>query len=398
MEVILMDKKMTSGEIAKKAGISQKTIRLYDEKGLLKPSEYSEGNYRLYDKEALLVLEKIIALKQIGFSLEEIHDNLIAEKNMNIVDSLNSQLQLMEEKKAEIERSIACIRSVLTRCEGKPDWNSVAEIARMIQEDQGADKRHFDALKHTIDDVDWYVKIYESLDIKEALKILDIGCGFAKLWRNNWHSIPEGANISAIDVHGSWADNFAEYVGEHKAELAEGTEVKMHWGDVNEEAIWGEISENGKYDMIIAHYLLTFINDIECFISKVADALSIGGMFSCNGYAVSPEHLFWKDVIDNAGLDSAFILKLISKKEAQRDQFTAMLSKYFSRVESVILDNRMRYEDSEELFARMLEHYPEQKKYIVANADKIKGCLDKMIAEQGAAIVDMEGQFWHCYK
>ena len=32
-----MDKKMTSGEIAKKVGISPKAIRLYDEKGLLKP-------------------------------------------------------------------------------------------------------------------------------------------------------------------------------------------------------------------------------------------------------------------------------------------------------------------------------------------------------------------------
>jgi len=52
MEVIMMDKKMTSGEIAKKVGVSQKAIRLYDEKGLLKPSEYSEGNYRLYDKES----------------------------------------------------------------------------------------------------------------------------------------------------------------------------------------------------------------------------------------------------------------------------------------------------------------------------------------------------------
>ena len=72
-----MTKKMTTGEIAKKVGISQKAVRLYDEKGLLKPSEYSEGNYRLYDKEALLVLEKIIALKQVGFSLEEIKENLI---------------------------------------------------------------------------------------------------------------------------------------------------------------------------------------------------------------------------------------------------------------------------------------------------------------------------------
>ena len=47
-----MSEKMTSGEIAKKAGVSQKAVRFYDEKGLLKPSGYSEGSYRLYDKEA----------------------------------------------------------------------------------------------------------------------------------------------------------------------------------------------------------------------------------------------------------------------------------------------------------------------------------------------------------
>jgi len=79
-----MDKKMTSGEIAKKAGISQKTVRLYDEKGLLKPSDYSEGNYRLYDKEALFVLEKIMALKQVGFSLEEIRDHLAQDEDKDI--------------------------------------------------------------------------------------------------------------------------------------------------------------------------------------------------------------------------------------------------------------------------------------------------------------------------
>ena len=55
-----MEKKMTSGEMAKKAGVSQKAIRLYDEKGLLKPTEYSEGNYRLYDDAALQILEKIV--------------------------------------------------------------------------------------------------------------------------------------------------------------------------------------------------------------------------------------------------------------------------------------------------------------------------------------------------
>ena len=92
-----MDKKMTSGEIAKKAGVSQKAVRLYDEKGLLKPTDYSEGNYRLYDKAALQVLEKIVALKQIGFSLEEIRDNILAGDAKDIKEALELQKKSMEE-------------------------------------------------------------------------------------------------------------------------------------------------------------------------------------------------------------------------------------------------------------------------------------------------------------
>ena len=94
-----MEKKMTSGEMAKKAGVSQKAIRLYDEKGLLKPTEYSEGNYRLYDDAALQILEKIVALKQIGFSLEEIRDNLKDGEASDIKGALEIQLKKIEEKK-----------------------------------------------------------------------------------------------------------------------------------------------------------------------------------------------------------------------------------------------------------------------------------------------------------
>ena len=93
-----MNEKMTSGEIAKRAGISQKAVRLYDQKGLLKPTGYSEGNYRLYDKEALLILEKIIALKQVGFSLEEIRERLNSEEEQDIESILLEQVRMMEEK------------------------------------------------------------------------------------------------------------------------------------------------------------------------------------------------------------------------------------------------------------------------------------------------------------
>ena len=55
----IMKEKMTSGEIAKQAGVSPKALRIYDEKGLLKPVDISEGNYKLYDKSSLIILEKM---------------------------------------------------------------------------------------------------------------------------------------------------------------------------------------------------------------------------------------------------------------------------------------------------------------------------------------------------
>jgi DNA-binding transcriptional MerR regulator len=185
-----MDKKMTSGEIAKKTGVSQKAIRLYDEKGLLKPTDYTEGNYRLYDKEALSVLEKIIALKQIGFSLEEIHQNLSEDSEVDITETLNHQLDILIGKKYEIEKAIASIRSVLLR-ESEPDWDNVADIVKMMQIDQEADKYHYNALRHHASPEDWYVMIYKNLGLRADTRVLDLGCGYAKLWRNNWNNIPE---------------------------------------------------------------------------------------------------------------------------------------------------------------------------------------------------------------
>lgn len=393
-----MDKKMTSGEIAKKAGISQKAVRLYDEKGLLKPTAYTEGNYRLYDKEALLVLEKIIALKQIGFSLEEIHANLIAEKNMDITQSLYRQLELMEAKKCELERTIACIKRVLARSGGQPDWNSVAEIARMIQVDQGADERHLKALKHTADATDWYVKIYDSLGIERDSRVLDLGCGYGKLWRNNWNGIPEGVKVDAFDLHGSWADDFSGYIEESKTELPAGTDISIQWSDVEEGETWEQIAAGAPYTYVIAHYLLSFLKNKELFIQRAAGVLAEGGMFSCNGYEVSREHLFWKQIFDDMKLGSGFITEKLADKQQKHDGFRALLEQYFETVETIGISNNMRYESSEELFDRLCQYCPEKKKYFAEKEVQIKDYFEKLILEQGEVVIVTDSEFWHCYK
>ena len=393
-----MEKKMTSGEIAKKVGISQKTIRLYDEKGLLKPTDYSEGNYRLYDKEAILVLEKIIALKQIGFSLEEIYENLILGKNMDIAESLNQQLSIMEKKKQDIERTIACIQGMLARTDGNPDWNDVAQIARTIQQDQEADERHFDALKHTAIERDWYEVIFESLHFEPNACVLDLGCGFGKLWRNNWKNIPEGTSVTAVDLRGSWAENFEGFVREHREELSEDSEVRFIWGDVEREELWSQLHSNMKYDYIIAHYLLEFLDDINVFITRVANALKVGGMFSVNGFEVSTEHIFWKKIFSKIGLKTTFIDVKLQAEETHMESFRELLQSHFAKVEMIALDNGMKYDNSEEILERLYQRYPENRKYIEENEMQIKQYFDRILEKEKNVIIENTSEFWHCYK
>jgi len=392
-----MDKKMTSGEIAKKTGVSQKAIRLYDEKGLLKPTDYTEGNYRLYDKEALSVLEKIIALKQIGFSLEEIHQNLAEDSEVDITETLNRQLDILIGKRYEIEKAIASIKSVLVR-ESEPDWDSVADIVKMMQMDQEADRYHFNALKHHASPEDWYVMIYKNLGLREKARVLDLGCGYAKLWRNNWKTIPENVHIDCYDLHGSWADDFEKYLTENKDTLAEGTFIDLYFEDVEEQETWESIEKREPYDFVVAHYLTGFLKDCELFLARVGDALAPGGMFSVNVSGASREHAFWQETFTKLQLKTDFMKESEAKSRKRLEGFLTILEEYFTKVENTIIDNGMRYEDADELFARLLARYPENKKYLTDKEKVIKEYFVKEIEAQGAIVVPTSSDFQHCFK
>ncbi|PWJ55151.1 DNA-binding transcriptional regulator, MerR family [Quadrisphaera granulorum] len=61
---------MTVGEMAERVEISHRTVRYYDDEGLL-PARRSAGNYRLYGEDALARMMTIRRLKPLGFTLEE---------------------------------------------------------------------------------------------------------------------------------------------------------------------------------------------------------------------------------------------------------------------------------------------------------------------------------------
>jgi DNA-binding transcriptional MerR regulator len=61
------------GELARRTGLSVRTLHYYDEIGLLSPSHRSRSGHRLYTARDIAKLQQIISLRQLGMSLDEIH-------------------------------------------------------------------------------------------------------------------------------------------------------------------------------------------------------------------------------------------------------------------------------------------------------------------------------------
>lgn len=91
-------------EIAKIAGVSVRTLHHYDSIGLLKPSNIGTNRYRYYNGEDLKLLQQILFLKELDFSLKKIQE-LVAD-GFDREYALSQHIELLEQKKQRVEKLI----------------------------------------------------------------------------------------------------------------------------------------------------------------------------------------------------------------------------------------------------------------------------------------------------
>ena len=99
---------LSIGEFSKLCMVTTKTLRHYDLIGLLKPRELNnENGYRYYSVEQLCIMQKILRLKDYGFSLEEIKPLLDGDNNI-LGYAMNKKLmelqQLLEQEIIKVHR------------------------------------------------------------------------------------------------------------------------------------------------------------------------------------------------------------------------------------------------------------------------------------------------------
>lgn len=110
---------MTVGEVAKLAGISIRTLRYYDEIGLLKPSAITDAGYRVYDDADLETLQQILFFRELDFSLEDIR-NIMRNPEYSKEEALRKQRELLLKKRDRINRLVALVDKTL---EGDQDMS-----------------------------------------------------------------------------------------------------------------------------------------------------------------------------------------------------------------------------------------------------------------------------------
>lgn len=114
------------GKLVKMSKVTVRTLRYYDEIGLLKPTEIGNGGHRYFDDIALAKLHNIMMLKEMGFELEAIHE-ILGNQVKSSKELLLMRLEVIKEERAQLTGMEKNIHEILQlmELEGTNDWQAI---------------------------------------------------------------------------------------------------------------------------------------------------------------------------------------------------------------------------------------------------------------------------------
>ena len=110
----------TINQLAKLAGVSTRTLRYYDQCGLLPPKAVRSNGYRIYGETEVNRLQQILFYRELGVDLSEI-GRILAEKDFDGLSALQSHLSALREKRARLERLIDNVQKSISSMKGKTE-------------------------------------------------------------------------------------------------------------------------------------------------------------------------------------------------------------------------------------------------------------------------------------
>lgn len=108
----------TINKLAKLAGVSTRTLRYYDELGLLSPARMSSNGYRIYGHKEIDRLQQIFFYRELGVPLEEIK-KILSSKDFDRLAALESHLSALLAKRNQLDMLIANVIKTIKAAKGE---------------------------------------------------------------------------------------------------------------------------------------------------------------------------------------------------------------------------------------------------------------------------------------
>ena len=115
------------GELARRTGLTVRTLHHYDEIGLLSPAERSDGGHRVYDEASVQRLYRIVSLRSLGFPLEAIAQALDSER-FDPQAAVDDHLRRLEAQIAQEQRLVRTLQTLRDRLEADDFLTAIEEL------------------------------------------------------------------------------------------------------------------------------------------------------------------------------------------------------------------------------------------------------------------------------
>ena len=135
----------TTGELAKKCGVSVRTVQYYDERGILVPTDLTEGGRRLFSEDDVATLETICFLRDLDISIKDIAEILESDESKRVIELLldEQEKNIQDDVKRRTEQleKIKSIRSTLSSFKDGTK-KTIHDISQIMEEKEKRKKMY----------------------------------------------------------------------------------------------------------------------------------------------------------------------------------------------------------------------------------------------------------------
>lgn len=376
-----------TGQFARLANVSERTIRYYDKIGLLKPSFVMENGYRQYSDLDLLKLQKILSLKHLGFSIEEIFPMVM--DNTNLKESFELQIDLIEDKISHLQS----LKDALKRASNSSNlsWNMILSLVQLSNEETNIIEQYKNAKnlndrislheKYSTNSQGWFNWLFEKIDFSKVNRLLELGCGNGKLWQENNIDL-RNREIFLSDISEGMVEEVRNKLGsDFNCIVADAEKIPF---------------KDAYFDSIIANHVLFYLNDLNQGLKEISRVLKSNGILYCSTYG-SRHMKEITDIVQN--FDSRINLSNHSLYDVfGLENGECILKQYFTSVQRMDYQDSLEITESKPLIDYIMSCHGNQNEILGPRLSEFKEYIEELLVSNGKIIVTKQAGLFVCEK